>query len=108
MGLESTKPAFDQLNKSCLERKLPVDTWKLDERLAMEERGESLSIFDVNHENAPSLAQITLKLTDTKENSSDNANVVHWISDGIKAQNDQWVFFEICILSTPKIPKITA
>jgi hypothetical protein len=61
----------------------------LDEGVAMEERGERLKIFDINHENAPSLAQITLKLTDTKDNSRDNANVVHWISDGIKAQNDQ-------------------
>lgn len=92
IGLESTKPAFDQLNKSCIERKLPVNSWKLDEGVAMEERGERLRIFDINHENAPSLAQITLKLTDTKDYSRDNANVaniVHWISDGIKAQNDQ-------------------
>ena len=91
IGLESTKPAFDQLNKSCIERKLSVDSWKLDETLAMEERGERLSIFDVNQGNAPSLAQITLKLTDTKSNSTDNANVVHCISDGIKAQNNQLV-----------------
>ena len=89
--MESTKPAFDQLNASCLDRKLPVDSWKLAEGIAMEERGERLRIFDLNHENAPTLAQITLKLTDTKDNSTDNANVVHWISDGIKAQNDQWV-----------------
>ena len=30
IGLELTKPAFEQLNKSCLERKLPVHIWKLD------------------------------------------------------------------------------
>ena len=87
--MESTKPAFEQLNKSCLERKLPVDSWKLDEAIAMEERGERLRIFDLNHEKAPLLAQITLKLTDTKEYSSDKVDVVHWISDEIKAQNDQ-------------------
>ena len=57
----------------------------------MVERGESLRIFDVNHEKAPTLAQITLNLTDAKDNSDEVANVVHWISDGIKAQNDQWV-----------------
>jgi hypothetical protein len=91
IGLDSTQPAFDQLTKSCLQRKLPVESWKLAEGLAMEERGESLKIFDLDHENAPSLAQITLKLTDTKDNTNDTANVVHWISDGIKAQNDQWV-----------------
>lgn len=55
----------------------------------MEERGNLLTIFDVNHENAPTLAQITLKLTENEDNSIDSANVVHWISDGIKLQNDQ-------------------
>src|SRR5712664_2525734 len=89
IGLDSTKPAFDQLTNSCLERKLPVNLWKSEERLAMEERGERLAIFDINREKAPTLAEITLKLTDTKECSSISANVVDWISDGIKAQNDQ-------------------
>ena len=89
IGLELTKPAFEQLNKSCMERKLPVHVWKLEEAIAMEERGEALRIFDINHELAPSLAQITLRLTDPKDNSNQNIDVVHWISDGIKAQNDQ-------------------
>ena len=61
----------------------------MDETIAMEERGEHLRIFNLNYEKAPSLAQITLKLTDTKEYSSNKVDVVHWISDGIKAQNDQ-------------------
>jgi hypothetical protein len=95
--LESTKPAFEQLNKSCLERKLPVHVWKSDEAIAMEERGEALRIFDINHELAPSLAQITLRLTDPKDNSNQNIDVVHWISDGIKAQNDQCVLPKIYI-----------
>jgi hypothetical protein len=55
----------------------------------MEERGESLRIFDINHEKAPTLAQITLQLTDDKEISNNSANVVDWIADGIKAQSDQ-------------------
>lgn len=92
IGLDSTRPAFEQLTNSCRERKLPVDSWKSAERLAMEERGERLEMFDVNHKKAPTLAQITLKLTDTKDSSAASANVVHWISDGIKAQNDQFVF----------------
>ena len=46
-------------------------------------------IFDLDHKKAPSLAQITLKLTDSKEYSSDKVDDVNWISDGIKAQNDQ-------------------
>jgi len=91
IGLDSTKPAFDQLTNSCQKRKLPVDLWKSAELLAMKERGERLAIFDVNREKAPTLAEITLKLTDNKEVSDVSASVVDWISDGIKAQNDQCV-----------------
>jgi hypothetical protein len=89
IGLDSTKPAFDQLTISCIQRKLPVDSWKEAESLAMEERGERLKIFDLDHQNAPSLAEVTLRLTDTRDNTNSNSNIVHWISDGIKAQNDQ-------------------
>ena len=95
VGLYSTKPAFDQLTNSCHQRKLPVESWKLAEGLAMEERGERLKIFDVDHQNAPSLAEITLKLTDAKDSTNNRTNIVHWISDGIKAQNDQYVSFII-------------
>jgi hypothetical protein len=63
--------------------------------LAMEERGEHLKIFEVNHKKAPTLAEITLRLTESKDNSSNDANVVDWISDGIKAENDQSVFGNI-------------
>jgi hypothetical protein len=79
------------LTKTCVQRKLPVESWKSAEGLAMQERGELLKIFDVDQKNAPSLAEITLKLTDTKDDANNHSNVVHWISDGIKAQNDQWV-----------------
>jgi hypothetical protein len=64
----------------------------------MEERGEALRIFDVDHEKSPTLAEITLKLTDVGVSSNNNANIVHWISDGIKAQNDQW---ELLLISHP-------
>ena len=89
--MDSTKPAFEELTRSCLVRKLPVESWRSAERLAMEERGEEMGIFDVNHRKAPTLAEITLQLTDTSDNSNDVVNVVNWISDGIKAQNDQCV-----------------
>lgn len=55
----------------------------------MEERGDLLSIFDINKKKALTLAQITLQLTETKDRSNDTAKIVNWISDGIKAQNDQ-------------------
>lgn len=90
-GLDSTQPAFDQLTKSCLQRGLPVEAWRAAEHLAMEERGDLLRIFDVNHEKAPTLAQVTLRLTEAKDGSGSGLNIVDWIADGIKAQNDQWV-----------------
>jgi hypothetical protein len=55
----------------------------------MEKRGECLTIFDINHEKAQTLAQITLQLTDKKDNSNNTVNLVDWISNGIKAENDQ-------------------
>jgi hypothetical protein len=55
----------------------------------MEERGEALSIFDVNQKKAPTLAQITLQLTSDKGSLNNSANIADWIADGIKVQNDQ-------------------
>jgi hypothetical protein len=89
IGLKSTQPAFEQLTQSCIQQNLPVESWKRDEDLAMEERGERLKIFDINHEKAPTLAQITLQLCDGKDGSDGAADIVDWIADGIKAENDQ-------------------
>ena len=55
----------------------------------MEERGEHLRIFNVNQKKAPTLDQITLELTNAKDGLNNAGNIVDWISDGIKAQNDQ-------------------
>jgi hypothetical protein len=46
-------------------------------------------IFDVNHKKAPTLAQITLRLAESKDNSNEAANIIDWIADGIKIENDQ-------------------
>jgi len=93
IGLNSTQPAFDELTKSCLQRNLPVDSWRCDEALAMEERGESLKIFDINRKKAPTLAEITLQLCEERGKLDDiGGDVVDWIADGIKAENDKWVF----------------
>lgn len=91
IGLDSTQPAFDQLTQSCLQRKLPVEAWRTAECLAMEKRGDHLMIFDINLRKAPTLAQITLELTNAEDDSSNTSKVVDWIADGIKAQNDQLV-----------------
>ena len=67
--------------------------------MAVEERGEGLRMFDINHKKARTLADITLELTNNKESLNNPVNAVDWITDGIKAQNDQWVadliFFHI-------------
>ena len=68
-----------------------MESWRSAEILAMEERGENLKIFDINHRKAPTLAQITLSLAESKDISNEAANVVDWIADGIKIENDQWV-----------------
>lgn len=86
------------MTKSCLQRKLPVQAWRAAEHTAMENRGDDLKIFDVIHKKAPTLAQITLQLTDMKDNPSDRVKIVDWIADGIKAQNDQWVLSMISYL----------
>jgi hypothetical protein len=90
-GLDSTQPAFDKLTKLYFQRNLPVKTWRSSEHLAMEKRGEHLRIFDIKHKKAPTLVEITLTLTNTKDHSNNTVNIVDWIADGIKAQNDQWV-----------------
>ena len=69
--------------------------------MAMEERGEKLRIFDINHGKAPTFTQITLSLTETNDNSNDSVHVVNWLVDWIKTQNDQWVFTAILILLCP-------
>ena len=89
VGLDTTQPSFEQLMNTCLQRKLPLESWRSAELLAMDERGEKLTIFDVNHRKAPTLAQITLSLTESKDNSNEVTNIVDWISDGIKIENDQ-------------------
>jgi hypothetical protein len=96
IGLDSTRPAFEELTKACQQRKLPVDVWESDERLATEERGDQLSIFDLNHQKLPSLAQITVRLCDNKDGSNSTVDIVQWVADGIKAENEQFVMNRIC------------
>jgi hypothetical protein len=55
----------------------------------MEERGEKLKIFDINHKKPPTLAQITLSLTESKDNSNEVSNIIDWIADGIKTEIEQ-------------------
>jgi len=87
--LDSTRPAFQELTKACRLRGLPVDVWKTDERLATKERGQLLNIFDLNHQKLPTLAQITVQLCNNKDNPNGTVDMVQWIADGIKAENDQ-------------------
>ena len=68
-----------------------MDAWRFDEHLATEERGDRLQIFDINHRKLASLAEITVQLCDENDNSSSTLDIVHWIADGIQAQNDQCV-----------------
>lgn len=87
--MDSTKPAFNELTKSCLDRKLPVDVWRSSEHSAIEERGDKLKIFDIKHKKPLTFAEISLQLTDDNKDENDKMKIVHWISDGIKAENNQ-------------------
>ena len=70
--------------------------------MAIEERGERLTIFNVNHKKAPTLPKITLELT-VKKNISELNKAIDWIADVIKAKDDQWVFNSIFKLIFAKI-----
>ena len=87
------QPAFEQLTNTCLQQKLSVESWRSTKCLAMEERGEKLRIFDINHRKAHTFAQITLSLTETNDNSNDGVHIVNWLADGIKTQNEQLFSF---------------
>jgi hypothetical protein len=55
----------------------------------MEERGDKLKIFDIKHKKPLTFAEISLQLTDDNKDENDKMKIVHWISDGIKAENNQ-------------------
>ena len=55
----------------------------------MSQRGDHLKIFDLNHEKAPSLAQITLQLSKNDVCSGNGVSAMTWITNGIKAENEQ-------------------
>ena len=105
-GLDSTQPAFDELTKSCLQRNLPLEAWKSAEELAMKKRGKHLKIFDISHEKAPTLAEVTLQLTEMNDHSSNDVNIVNWIAHGIRAQNDQYVLnVTYCLVLCSELPE---
>ena len=50
----------------------------------MKNRGNQLRIFDTSHKKAPTLAEVTLQLTEIQDHSSNNVNVVNWIVMGLE------------------------
>jgi Kyakuja-Dileera-Zisupton transposase len=102
ISLDSMRPAYDQLTQLYIQGKFPVESWRSSERLAMEKRGDYLKIFDINHQMAPTLAEITLQLTEVKDGLSDS-KMVDWISDGIKAENNQLVLCLTFFLSSLRL-----
>ncbi|KIM73065.1 hypothetical protein PILCRDRAFT_15550 [Piloderma croceum F 1598] len=61
-GVSNTKPAFKQLT-NCVDPSLVLE-WTRQERVAMENRGDDLKIYDVVSEKLPTLAEIHLKLAE--------------------------------------------
>ena len=53
-------------------------------------------IFDISHEKTPTLAEVTLQLTEREDHSSHTVNIVNWIAEEIRVQDDQYVLTVIC------------
>ncbi|KIM74284.1 hypothetical protein PILCRDRAFT_14546 [Piloderma croceum F 1598] len=63
-GVSEMKPAFEQLTK-CLDASL-VRGWTEQERVAMEQCGDHLKIYEVVAKKLPTLVEIQLKLSETE------------------------------------------
>ena len=105
-GLGDAKEAYISLGESI--DPVTVARWKEDEKIAMDERGEHLRIFEVkmrkgdfsfcccvhvrsNHPlEEPTLAQICLDLA-SKQNKNTTDGTLGWLSSGINLENEQCV-----------------
>ena len=103
-GVAETKPAFEQL-MDCLEASL-VQEWTAKERVAMEQRGDHLKIYEVRSEKCrriiyvvlgvnhsytlvPTLLEIRLKLSETEVHQGNLSGAVSAITEGLSIEKSQ-------------------
>jgi hypothetical protein len=105
-GVLDTKPPFDELSLSLDPTKIAA--WELDEKTAMKQRGEYLDIYQLridqgqihsfSHKSvadalyeAPTMAEIRLRLTKSENTETGRSGSVPWIIQGINLEDAQYV-----------------
>ncbi|KAG1732854.1 uncharacterized protein EDB91DRAFT_1057862 [Suillus paluster] len=63
--------------------------WEIDEKKAVEERGEYLDIYQLQINKAPTMAEIRLKLTESENNDDRLPGTVSWLITGINLEDLQ-------------------
>ncbi|KAG2111109.1 hypothetical protein DEU56DRAFT_762242 [Suillus clintonianus] len=86
-GISDTKPPFDELTRSLDDEKIAI--WENDEMKAMEERGEYLDIYQLKIDQAPTMAEIRLRLTEAENAETGRLGTVSWIIQGINLEDAQ-------------------
>ncbi|KAG2144695.1 uncharacterized protein EDB93DRAFT_1087402, partial [Suillus bovinus] len=86
-GINNTKSPFDELTHSLDDEKIAI--WENDEKKAMEERGEYLDIYQLKIDQAPTMAEIRLRLTEAENAETGRLGTVSWIIQGINLEDAQ-------------------
>ncbi|KAG1784794.1 uncharacterized protein HD556DRAFT_1250836, partial [Suillus plorans] len=86
-GVDDTKSPFDELTLSLDPEKISI--WKIDEKKAMEQRGEYLDIYQLQMNKAPTMAEIRLKLTESENTDTSKPGTVSWLITGINLEDLQ-------------------
>ncbi|KAG1886594.1 hypothetical protein F4604DRAFT_1571859, partial [Suillus subluteus] len=86
-GVDETKSPFDELAWSLNPGKILM--WEIDEKKAVEERGEYLDIYQLQINKAPTMAEIRLKLTESENDDDKHPGTVSWLITGINLEDLQ-------------------
>ncbi|KAG1799946.1 uncharacterized protein HD556DRAFT_1305447 [Suillus plorans] len=86
-GVDDTKSPFDELTLSLDPEKISI--WKINEKKAMEQRGEYLDIYQLQMNKAPTMAEIRLKLTESENTDTSKPGTVSWLITGINLEDLQ-------------------
>ncbi|KAG1844776.1 hypothetical protein F4604DRAFT_1937331 [Suillus subluteus] len=86
-GVDETKSPFDELTRSLNPEKISI--WEIEEKKAVEERGEYLDIYQLQINKAPTMAEIRLKLTESENDDTRHPGTVSWLITGINLEDLQ-------------------
>ncbi|KAG9312102.1 hypothetical protein JVU11DRAFT_7387 [Chiua virens] len=84
-GVKSTKEPFEELTRSLEAAK--IQEWSQQAVKADFERGETLDIYSLKIEKAPTLAEIRLSLVQSAPGSERTQSSVNWLIEGISIEN---------------------